>query len=121
MTTMGSVIMEAKKALRIRLCFEEQGMLRKWQIEQGLAKSWYLVKPHIVNIGHLAYQISVDFQLKYDVALEVRIPQSSWVIEFRTRREKRVQSRMAESWHSLTTAMYWFILCVVFKMLVLLR
>ncbi|KAG0578469.1 hypothetical protein KC19_4G025600 [Ceratodon purpureus] len=51
------------KGVRIRLSFEEDGMLSEEQIEQGLNKSWYLVNPQLLTIGQLSSWITVDFRL----------------------------------------------------------
>ena len=53
-----------RKSVRIRLCFEERGMLSKAQVDQGLAKSWYLVNADVLDIGQLAAHINHDYRLR---------------------------------------------------------
>lgn len=55
--------MASNNGVRIRLSFEEDGMLSDEQIEQGLNKSWYLVSPQLLTIGQLSSWITVDFRL----------------------------------------------------------
>ena len=68
--------MAFNKGVRIRLSFEEDGMLSEEQIEQGLNKSWFLVNPQLSTIGQLSSWIAVDFRLGSScpngVTLEVR-------------------------------------------------
>lgn len=52
------------KSVRIRLCFEEPGMLRKAQVDQGLAKSWYLINADVLSVGQLAARIEHDYRLR---------------------------------------------------------
>lgn len=64
------------KSVRIRLCFEEPGMLRKAQVDQGLAKSWYLINADVLSVGQLAARIEHDYRLRvtcpHGIVLEVR-------------------------------------------------
>lgn len=68
--------MASNNGVRIRLSFEEDGMLSEEQIEQGLNKSWYLVNPRLLTIGQLSAWITMDFRLGNScpngVTLEVR-------------------------------------------------
>ena len=65
-----------RKSVRIRLCFEERGMLNKAQADQGLAKSWYLVNADVLSIGQLGARIGYDYRLREScpqgLVLEVR-------------------------------------------------
>lgn len=67
--------MDFKKGVRIRLSFDEAGMLTPLQVEQGLSKCWILVHNHILSIGHLAAHIAVKFDLQHScrdgISLEV--------------------------------------------------
>jgi hypothetical protein len=51
------------KPPRIRLLFEDPGMLSKAQVDQGLAKSWYLVTADSSSVAHLAARIARDYWL----------------------------------------------------------
>ena len=68
---------QKSKSVRIRLCFEEQNMLNKVQVDQGLAKSWYLVDTNVLlSIGNLATRIALDYNLgqscPHGISLEVK-------------------------------------------------
>lgn len=80
--------MEYKKGVRIRLSFEDPGMLTPLQVEQGLSKCWIQVHNHILSIGHLAAHIAVKFDLQQlcrdGVALEVTTLLPSLVSVFLT-------------------------------------
>lgn len=66
-----------RKSVRVRLCFEEQGMLDKAQVDQRLAKSWYLVDADVLSIRQLVARINHDYRLRdscpQGVMLEVRL------------------------------------------------
>lgn len=52
-----------KQAVRIRLLFDEPGILSKAQLDQGVAKSWYLVHVDAFSIGQVAARIEHDYLL----------------------------------------------------------
>lgn len=70
--------MEMKKGVRIRLCFDEAGILTPQQVDQGLSKCWILVHNYILTIGQLAAHIAAKFDLQRScrdgLSLEVRTP-----------------------------------------------
>lgn len=70
--------MDMKKGVRIRLCFDDAGILTPQQIDQGLSKCWILVHNYILTIGQLAAHIVAKFDLQHScrdgLSLEVCAP-----------------------------------------------
>lgn len=70
--------MDMKKGVRIRLCFDEPGILTPQQVDQGLSKCWILVHNYILTIDQLAAHITAKFDLQLScrdgLSLEVCIP-----------------------------------------------
>lgn len=57
--------MDMKKGVRIRLCFDDAGILTPQQVDQGLSKCWILVHNYILTIGQLAAHIAAKFDLQH--------------------------------------------------------
>lgn len=88
---------QKSKSVRIRLCFEEQNMLNKVQVDQGLAKSWYLVDTNVLlSIANLATRIALDYNLGQSCPHGISLEVKPFVAVFANLLEQRCEDILGE-------------------------